>query len=364
MKMTTRFTMAAALLAMIAAPTLVQAQANPTRAGWYVGAGALATFPQDADSEIEGVTNTIKFNPGFGVVASGGYAWGNGVRTEGEFGYRRASIDEVTGTGAGPDNGGRLRNISFMGNVLYDFNTGTRFTPYIGAGVGTSLVDANNIRTVNFQSQDSTRMKFAYQAIGGVSYWLDNNWSATLDYRYFRTTQPKFKTNLNDRAATDNASHNVVVGIRYTFGEPARPAPAPAPRPVQVTPPPAITPAPVAAPAVPPVPQSYMVFFDFDQATLTPEAQRIIASAAQDFNRGKYVRINVTGHTDTTGGSRYNQRLSERRAATVQAAMARLGVPAAVINTAGLGKSALLVPTNDNVREAQNRRAEIVLSRQ
>lgn len=363
MKNTTQFLLATTALCSLFAID-AQAQANPTRAGWYIGAGALVSQQLDSDSELNGVTNQIEFNPGWGVLGNGGYAWGNGIRTEGEIAYRSSSVDSIDGTGSAANDGGRFNNLSFMGNLLYDFNTGTRFTPYVGAGLGTSLVKADNVRTVNFQTLDSRRMEFAYQAIGGVSYWLDNNWSAGVDYRYFRTNEAKFKTNLNSRAATDNASHNIVVGIRYTFDDVVAPPPAPAPRPAQVTPPPAPRPAPVAAPVVPPVPQSYMVFFDFDRAVLTPEAQRIIASAAQDYNKGRYVRISVTGHTDTMGANRYNQRLSERRAAAVKAEMERLGVSATVVMTSGLGESSLMVPTNNQVREAQNRRAEIVLSRQ
>lgn len=119
-----------------------------------------------------------------------------------------------------------------------------------------------------------------------------------------------------------------------------------------------------AQPAVPPVPQSYMVFFDFDKSVLTPEAKRIIAAAAEDFKKGGYVRIVVTGHTDTVGTVKYNQKLSERRAAAVKKEFAQLGVPAAEVQAVGVGKSGLLVPTADGVREAQNRRAEIVFNKQ
>jgi OmpA-OmpF porin, OOP family len=119
----------------------------------------------------------------------------------------------------------------------------------------------------------------------------------------------------------------------------------------------------VSAPAVAPVPQSYMVFFDFDKATLTPEAKRIIASAAQDFKSGKYVRLVITGHTDTMGSAKYNQKLSVRRANAVKEEFTSLGVPPVEIAAAGVGENGLMVPTSDQVREAQNRRAEIVFNK-
>jgi len=347
--------MAAAALAILA-PLSANASV-PT--GFYVGGNTNMSFQDDADSSVAGVTNVIEYKTGWGLDGYGGYAWGNGIRTEGEVAYRHAQTDHVTGTRSGAAGGG-IHNWAFMGNALYDFDTGTRITPYVGAGIGVAAVDADNMRTINNSTLDSTRAAFAYQGIAGASIALEGNWAFTADYRYFATTPDvKFKTNGATRAETENASHNLMLGIRYTFAKPAEvAAAAPAPAPV---------PAPAAqkavAPAVAPIPQSYMVFFDFDKATLTPEATRILASAAEDFKKGKYVRLVVTGHTDTMGTAKYNQKLSERRAAAVKAECAKLGIPSAEIVAKGAGKNSLLVPTADHVREAQNRRAEIVFEK-
>jgi outer membrane protein OmpA-like peptidoglycan-associated protein len=126
--------------------------------------------------------------------------------------------------------------------------------------------------------------------------------------------------------------------------------------------------APMAAPKpTPPAAQAeaakFLVFFDWDKATLTPEARRIIASAADEYKRTGSTRIVATGHTDLSGSPQYNLRLSERRAEAVKAELVRLGVPATVITTIGKGEEDPLVPTKDGVREAQNRRVEIVIPR-
>lgn len=124
----------------------------------------------------------------------------------------------------------------------------------------------------------------------------------------------------------------------------------------------ATAPRPATAPAAAPSQQQmakFMVFFDWDKAVLTNEAKRIVAASVEEFKRTGQTRVTVIGHTDTSGSAEYNQRLSERRAAAVKAEMTRLGVPANVITTIGRGQNDLLVPTKDNVREAQNRRAVI-----
>ena len=82
---------------------------------------------------------------------------------------------------------------------------------------------------------------------------------------------------------------------------------------------------------------------------------------ADAIKAGHVVQMTVTGHTDTVGSAAYNQALSERRAASVKAALVADGVAAGEITTIGAGKTALLVPTADGVREPQNRRAQIVL---
>ena len=107
----------------------------------------------------------------------------------------------------------------------------------------------------------------------------------------------------------------------------------------------------------------FLVFFGLNESRLTPEAEDVVAKAAQQFKETGAVRIVSTGHTDTTGSADYNLRLSERRAEAVADELVRLGVPATAITTVGEGQTSLLVPTGDGVNEPQNRRVEIVSER-
>ncbi|MEQ1653654.1 MAG: OmpA family protein, partial [Hyphomicrobium sp.] len=122
----------------------------------------------------------------------------------------------------------------------------------------------------------------------------------------------------------------------------------------------AATGAPGAIPMAPAVANTYMVFFDFNKSTLTPEAKNILAAVAADFKKGKTVRINVTGHADRSGAAGYNMGLSQKRAKAVLAELGRLGVAANQVVTKASGETQPMVATADGVREAQNRRAEIV----
>ncbi len=329
---------------------------------WYVGGASVLPLQIDADSSLSNVTNQIQYKTGWGLSGSGGYNWNNGLRTELELVYRHSEAQKVTGTGSTAFDGGGIHNKALMFNAFYDFKTGTRFVPYIGAGVGGSLVDADNLRSINGATLDKERLSLAYQAIAGFALGLEGNWSFTADYRYFATPEVKFKSSTGVSAETENSSHNIVMGIRYQFAAPEE-APAPIPVIKAAKAPKAAMPRMPkrrASPIVAAVPQSYVVFFDFDSADLTIEAERIIASAAADYKKGKYVRLVVTGHTDTKGATNYNDKLSQTRAVAVQEEFVNLGVPVGLINTIAEGEGNLLISTANGMREAQNRRVEIM----
>jgi len=127
-------------------------------------------------------------------------------------------------------------------------------------------------------------------------------------------------------------------------------------------PPPAYGPAPAAAPApLASQGRDFRVFFDFDKASLTRDGERVVRQAADTYRRTGAARVEVTGYTDLSGTPQYDQDLSKRRAETVRGALVAHGVPAGSINQSWRGKESPLVQTADGVREAQNRRVDIVL---
>lgn len=125
-------------------------------------------------------------------------------------------------------------------------------------------------------------------------------------------------------------------------------------------PPAAAAPAAAPAPAPAPSPRLFIVYFNFDKFDLTADGQRVIDDAVAAFKRTGSVQVKVDGYTDAAGTQQYNIGLSHRRADTVRTALVRGGVPANAIVEAWHGKENLAVPTADGVREARNRRVEIV----
>ena len=334
----------------------------------YLDIAGGANFLEDSDISGTGLDTEADFDAGFAVKAAIGNALSSGWRFEAEVAYRQNDADDVGGSGAGGD----VSAWSLMGNALYDFKTGGRFTPYIGVGAGVAGIDWNNVTPVGGGSVDDNDTVFAYQGIAGVAYTVNDNVKLTLDYRYFATEEPDLTTSSGTNFDAEYRSHSIMVGLRWTFGEakprpaarPSPPKPAPVARPEpEPAPMPAPKPAPVAKPKpepAPPITRSFLVFFDWDKSDITTEARQVISQAAANTRKAALTRITLTGHADRSGAERYNMALSLRRANAVKREMMRNGVAAKDIAIFGRGETQPLVPTPDGVREPQNRRVEIV----
>lgn len=362
--------LAASVLAFPAAAAMAQ----PIN-GLYVGGEIGANWMQNqkiknaAVSGEGGVKNPGgKFDGGFGpaVVGSVGYGFGNGLRAEGEFNYRftHEKLKNAPGNGGGYDN----NTYGLMANVLYDIPGVPYVTPYVGAGVGVEMVSSRSAKVYGTDADDvgsfsgsADNAHLGGQAIAGVAVptgvpGLD----VTAEYRFLAVVgKDKIKGEVNDPGeasvpgslSVDNQyNHSILVGLRYAFG--AAPAPAAAPAPM---------PAPMAAAPAPAPARTYLVFFDWDKADLTPRAHQIISEAAQNSTRVQVTQIEVDGHADRSGTPAYNMKLSQRRAQAVASELIRLGVPQNEIFVQAFGDTHPLVPTAAGVREPQNRRVEIIL---
>ncbi len=80
------------------------------------------------------------------------------------------------------------------------------------------------------------------------------------------------------------------------------------------------------------------VFFDYDSADISPEAQRTIQANVQALGQRSTVRVTIEGHCDERGSTEYNLALGESRAAAVRSALTAAGMNASRINTISYGK--------------------------
>ena len=346
--------------ALVAVATALMAGAGPARSqAFYVGGEGGWTDLEDQTGHLSGGTaERERFDSGYNVGARAGYEMGP-WRFEAEYNYRRDALHGLSlGAPLGPlpagaeaGVGGSRTTNALMANLIYDFAFGWPLSPHLGVGAGAADV-SDDIGTAAGTLAHSSDWEFAYQGIAGLRYDITPSLAFDLDYRYFATVDPRFHLRPAFGGAalrTGYDAHNVVASLSVKFGAPPPPPPIVAP------------PAEAPVPPAPVAPKLFLIFFDWDRDTITPEGLRIVEEAARAYKAGAAVRLQVTGYTDRSGSAGYNQRLSERRANNVADALVRRGVARSDMTVAGRGENENRVPTADGVREPQNRRVEILL---
>jgi outer membrane protein OmpA-like peptidoglycan-associated protein len=350
------------------------AHAQPV-SGPYVSVGGGGNLLQDEKLKLDENFPAGKFQYDIGAagVAAAGYGFGNGFRVEVEGDYRFNALRHYEGTSFPTAAGGHQTNYGGMVNALFDMDIRTPYVfPYFGAGVGYMETrwkhfDAVGIGTAYDFQASGTHGDFAYQGIFGLAFPMPflPGLSVTAEYRYMSITGngqfsgsavgtqgafgPKpYGVARGNVDVTSNNNHTALIGLRYQIFPPA-----------ELPPPPAAAPPP-AAPAPEPS-RTYLVFFDWDRADLSARARQIVGEAATASTHVQTTRIEVNGYTDLSGSAAYNQKLSVRRAQSVEAELVRDGVNRSEISIHGYGESNPLVPTAKGVREPQNRRVEIIL---
>ncbi len=110
------------------------------------------------------------------------------------------------------------------------------------------------------------------------------------------------------------------------------------------------------------------VLFDFDEATLRPEATEQLGKTAGLIRQGGAGTIGIDGFTDAKGSDAYNLDLSRRRAETVAEWMRQqAGVRQRNFTVTGKGEADPVAPnakpdgSDDPAGRAKNRRVEIVI---
>ncbi len=352
------------LCAPIAA--LAQPVANLYERGPYVSLGAGLDYLQN--QTLMGQSAAILgghmgTNVGGVGSASAGYGFGNGIRIELQGDWSSEKFYQ------GGSN--YLQQYHGFANVLYDIDGGMIgvpwLSPYLGVGGG---YGGSHLTNFNVSGTDGagnptllhstgSNANFALQGIAGLSFNVGiPGLALTAEYRFVTTPSDAnysaqyFDTDTDSRVNLHTSgayNHVALLGMRYAlFSAPP--------------PPPPVAPAAAPPPPVPPeAARTYLVFFDWDRADLSTRARQIVAEAAAASTKVATTRIDVNGYTDLSGTAAYNQRLSVRRAESVEAELVRDGVPKSEISIRGYGESTPLVPTAPGVREPQNRRVEIIL---
>jgi len=103
------------------------------------------------------------------------------------------------------------------------------------------------------------------------------------------------------------------------------------------------------------------VTFETNKATLTPQGEHKINEFATVIQNYGKQNVFIEGHTDSTGNTNYNQKLSERRANTVRNALIIKGISPDRLRTKGLGEENPVTTNTTSAGRQQNRRVELTI---
>ncbi|MYA97364.1 MAG: porin family protein [Nitrospinae bacterium] len=299
-----RMIAAAAILAVFLLPAFAPdaraadsgAQAEGSR--WYLGLNVPVMFIDDSDSVETGqavsagipipipyrANAVTEYATGFRVSGVVGREFGTGLRADAELFFARAEVDKLIykgrtttlpqlGTIDIPDDhsipvSGSASQVGAMVNLWYDFNPGSKWRPYIGAGLGLVRVDWGDVKynrdevargqahqlalilacqqagqapgcTLPPQVRQGVLMQtdqqlmgtvpdlsgtdtvFAFQIGAGVGYQYSDNVTLQLAYRMLKASDLEFTGSSamgsTATATTEMLVHLFEIGIRYRF---------------------------------------------------------------------------------------------------------------------------------------------------
>ena len=192
---------------------------------WYVAGSIGLAIPRHADV-TGGVDATLDFGTGGTLAGSAGYAWRSGFRAEGQIWYQTVAVNDIQISNPGnvpgltpgaSDPDGDARALLMTANLAYDFETGSRWSPYIIGGLGIANIIYDNVSLAGVTMIDDNAWMMAFQVGTGVSYIFSAHWSAEASYRYVFTLDPNMADVTGSAIQTEFATHNLVFSARYAF---------------------------------------------------------------------------------------------------------------------------------------------------
>jgi outer membrane protein OmpA-like peptidoglycan-associated protein len=105
----------------------------------------------------------------------------------------------------------------------------------------------------------------------------------------------------------------------------------------------------------------YNVFYNLDSWELLPESGPELEKLFQFLSKHNDLKVEIAGHTDSTGSLEYNQKLSEHRAESVRNYLVTRGINPKQLTWKGYGETRPLVPNDSEEAMKLNRRTEVTV---
>jgi peptidoglycan-associated lipoprotein len=103
------------------------------------------------------------------------------------------------------------------------------------------------------------------------------------------------------------------------------------------------------------------IYFEFDQSTLSPEAQEILRGKAGWLSSNPEAFVIIEGHCDERGTNDYNLALGDRRSQSAKRFLMDMGISGSRLETISYGEERPLDPASNEEAWAKNRRGHFVI---
>lgn len=173
---------------------------------------------------LESSQAKTEFESGYGATVAVGILLKKRFRIEIEYAYKGFDADQgsliVNGTTQTLKLNTEHSVNSVLINTVFDWRNSSRFTPYIGVGLGIGFVEffqpPTTVFGINLPETQAGDSAVTYQFFGGVNYWITRNLLGFLGYKYFATDELIYGVATMEGIE----SHNLEAGLRFFFSGP------------------------------------------------------------------------------------------------------------------------------------------------
>jgi opacity protein-like surface antigen len=151
---------------------------------WYLSGSVGASFPSDLTVKQEGESASIAANTAFQGNVAVGYQWEQ-VRAEFELGYGSYGVNNITYAGTTLPLSGDVSATTVFVNGYWDIPTGSKWRPYIGAGVGLGFPNSGALKSDDITGvQSGSGTALALQGKVGLEYEIAKKGNVFLEVKY------------------------------------------------------------------------------------------------------------------------------------------------------------------------------------
>lgn len=192
--------------------------------GFYLEGQLGYGFPDEVDASDDGLDGEVELDdaPVFGGALGWKFPW---LRLEANVSYRKNDVDGVDANALGFDvsssGNGDVTSLVGLVNAFVDLDLDFPVRPFVGGGVGAAYLEVDTGSGSPIEIDDEAGA-FAWNLVGGIGVDLVESVTLTASYRYLRLEGTDVSADLagvdaGDVDIDDLATHEVLVGLRYTF---------------------------------------------------------------------------------------------------------------------------------------------------